>query len=91
MARSTDVTSFTEHRRHLRAHLRQVRETGRPLFVTTNGRTDAVVLSSEAYDAMADQAELARSLAMVERSRLIGSRRSFRSLVATTGATGAGC
>ena len=68
MARSTDITSFTEHRRHLRDHLRRVRESGRPLFVTTNGETDAVVLSPEAYDALADRAELAESLAMIDRS-----------------------
>ncbi len=68
MARSTDITSFTEHRKNLRDHLRQVRETGRPLFITTNGETNAVVLSPEAYDALADKAELAESLAMIDRS-----------------------
>jgi len=68
MARSTDITSFTEHRRRLREHLRQVRETGRPLYITTNGRTDAVVLSPESYDALADRAELAESLATLELS-----------------------
>lgn len=67
MARSTDITSFTEHRKHLRDHLRQVRETGRPLYITTNGETDAVVLSPEAYDALADKAELAESLAVIDR------------------------
>ena len=68
MARSTDITSFTEHRQRLRDHLNQVRETGRPLFVTTNGETDAVVLSPEAYDALAEKAELAESLARIDRS-----------------------
>jgi prevent-host-death family protein len=68
MARSDDITSFTEHRQHLREHLSRVRETGRPLYITTNGRTDAVVLSPEAYDALADKAELAESLTMLERS-----------------------
>ena len=68
MARSTDITSFTEHRKHLRDHLKQVRETGRPLYITTNGETDAVVLSPEAYDTLADKAELTESLAMIDRS-----------------------
>ena len=68
MARSTDITSLTEHRKNLRDHFRQVRETGRPLFITTNGETNAVVLSPEAYDALADKAELAESLAMIDRS-----------------------
>ena len=68
MARSTDITNFTEHRKHLREHLTQVRETGRPLYITTNGETDAVVLSPGAYDELADKAELAESLAMIDRS-----------------------
>ena len=67
MARSTDITSFTEYRNHLRDHLKRVKETGRPLFVTTNGETDAVVLSPEAYDALAEKAELAESLALIDR------------------------
>ncbi len=68
MVRTTDITNFTEHRNHLRDHLRQVRETGRPLYITTNGTTDAVVLSPEAYDELADKAELAESLTMIDRS-----------------------
>jgi len=68
VARSTDITSFTEHRRRLREHLDQVRQTGRPLYVTTNGETDAVVMSPEAYDELADKAELAESLARIDRS-----------------------
>ena len=67
MARSTDITSFTDHRQHLRDHLRRVRETGRPLFITTNGETDAVVMSPETYDALADKAELLESLARIDR------------------------
>ena len=68
MTRTTDITSFTEHRRHLREHFEQLRETGRPLYVTTNGETAAVVMSPEAYDALADRAELANSLAQLDRS-----------------------
>lgn len=69
MTRTPDVCSFTDHRRLLRQHIQQVRESGRPLYVTTNGRTDAVLLSPEAYDELVDKAELADSLALLERSR----------------------
>ncbi len=68
MIRAEDMTSVAEHRGRLRDHLRQVNETGRPLFITANGETEAVVLSPAAYEALADQAELARSVAMVEAS-----------------------
>ena len=67
MNRTTDITSFTEHRQHLRDHLNQVRRTGRPLFVTTNGETDAVVLSPAAYDELAEKAEVAESLRAIDR------------------------
>jgi len=87
MTRSTDITSFTEHRRHLRDHLEKVRTTGRPLYVTRNGETAAVVLSPEAYDALADRAELAESLAQLDRSaddikagRTTPAKEAFRKL-----------
>jgi PHD/YefM family antitoxin component YafN of YafNO toxin-antitoxin module len=38
------------------------------LFVTSNGETEAVVLSPKAYDELMDQAELARSLTLLDRS-----------------------
>jgi prevent-host-death family protein len=68
MVRSSDITSFTEHRKHLRDHLNQVRTTGRPLFVTTNGEADAVVLSAGAFDELVERAELAASLEVLDRS-----------------------
>lgn len=68
MIRTEDITSYTEHRAHLKDHLRQVNATGRPMFVTTNGETEAVVLSPAAYDKLAEDAEHARSLMMLVRS-----------------------
>ena len=68
MVRAEDITSFTEHRDHLQDHLRQVNVTGRPMFVTANGETEAVVLSPAVYDKLAEDAESARSLTMLDRS-----------------------
>jgi prevent-host-death family protein len=68
MTRSTDITSFTDFRAHLRDHLDQRKATSRPLFVTTNGETEAVVLSPAAFDELTEQAELAKSLATLDRS-----------------------
>lgn len=68
MTRSTDITSFTVHRQNLREHLDRVKKTGRPLYVTSNGETEAVVLSPQAYDELAERAELAETVAMVQRS-----------------------
>lgn len=65
--RSDDIQPLSEHRAHLSAHFQHVQETGRPLFVTSNGRTAAVVLSPEAYDRLAEKAELADNLALIDR------------------------
>ncbi len=69
MTRARDITSFTEFRTHLRDHLDQSKATGRPLFVTTNGETEAVVLSPTVFDELVEQAEArARSLKTLDRS-----------------------
>ena len=68
MTRSNDITSFTEHRRNLREHLDRVKNSGRPLFITTNGEAEAVVMSAAAYDELADQIEKAEVQSMIRES-----------------------
>lgn len=68
MTRASDITNFTDHRQNLRSHLNRVKSTGRPLFVTTNGQTEAVVLSADAYDELLDRAELGAIQAMASLS-----------------------
>ena len=41
---------------------------GSTLISSTNGETEAVVLSPEDYDELVDKAELAESLAIIDRS-----------------------
>lgn len=65
--RTRDIQPLTEHRAHLTEHFRHVQETGRPLFVTSNGRTAAVVMSPETYDALTAKAELAENLLLIDR------------------------
>ena len=69
MTRTSDTTSLSDLRRNLRGHLRRAKGTGRPLFVTTNGQTDAVVLRPDAFDALAARAELTDSLVMLDASQ----------------------
>jgi PHD/YefM family antitoxin component YafN of YafNO toxin-antitoxin module len=68
MTRSSDITSFADFRTRMRDHLDQRKATGRPLFVTSNGETEAVVLSPAAFDELMDQADLAKSLSMLDQS-----------------------
>jgi prevent-host-death family protein len=68
MTRSGDTASFADFHSRLRDHLDQSKATGRPLFITTNGETEAVVMSPAMFDTLMEQAELARSLATLDRS-----------------------
>ena len=94
MTRSTDITSFTDLRKNLRGQLDRVRGSGRPLFVTTNGQTEAVLLSPEQFDKLAAKAELVESLAAIERGmedakagRVRPMRDSIRQLADELGVT----
>lgn len=65
--RSEDIQPFTEYRANLSEAHRRVEKTGRPLFVTKDGRPNAVVLSPGAYDKLAEQAQYAQNLAAIRR------------------------
>ncbi|NQU50463.1 MAG: type II toxin-antitoxin system Phd/YefM family antitoxin [Planctomycetes bacterium] len=68
MIRTTDITSFTEYRKRLKEHHSMVKETGRPLYVTNKGETEAVVLSPDAFNELLDLAEMPQVLALMEKS-----------------------
>lgn len=67
MIRTTDITTFSDLRQNMRERLDGLKATGRPLFVTSNGEPDAVVLSPEAFDELMEKAELAENLAAIDR------------------------
>ncbi|MEM6852886.1 MAG: type II toxin-antitoxin system Phd/YefM family antitoxin [Planctomycetota bacterium] len=62
MIRTEDIKSVTEFRTHMKDSLQQVKENGRPLFLTNGGDAEAVVLSAAAYDELAELADIAESL-----------------------------
>jgi prevent-host-death family protein len=66
--RSDEIQPLSEVRPHLTQHLRRVRETHRPLFITCNGRTAGVLLSPQDYDELVEKAERAEISASIRRS-----------------------
>ncbi|GMU80658.1 MAG: type II toxin-antitoxin system Phd/YefM family antitoxin [Phycisphaerales bacterium] len=66
--KTEDIQPFTEYRARLAELHRKVQKTGRPLFVTKDGRTSAVVLSPEAYDELTERADLAEDIAAIRES-----------------------
>lgn len=69
MNRSGDTANYSDFRDHLRAYLAQVCETGRPLFVSVNGETEAVVLSPAAYSSLVGKAKLGETMTGLVRSQ----------------------
>ena len=59
---SEDVRPLSEFRAHMATMLDQVRETGRPLVLTARGRSAAVVVGIETYEALLDELELLRDV-----------------------------
>ncbi len=45
-----DIKTVSELKKSLRAVLDQIRETGRPVVVTVNGKADAVLIGVETYE-----------------------------------------
>ncbi|MFN5945905.1 MAG: type II toxin-antitoxin system Phd/YefM family antitoxin [Phycisphaerae bacterium] len=66
--RTTDITSFSDIRQNLRTHINRVKKSGRPLFVTTNGKAEVVILSAKEYDDLRADIEFRETKASIERS-----------------------
>lgn len=52
-----DVVNLTDFARNTKQHTKELAEGGRPRILTQNGRAAAVVLSPEAFEKMAGEAE----------------------------------
>jgi len=63
---STDVRPVTEFRAQASAILAQIHETKRPVILTLNGRSSAVLLDVDAYEGLMDELELLRELHVAE-------------------------
>ena len=63
---SADVRPVTEFRARTSAVLAQVHATKRPVVLTQNGRSSAVLLDVEVYEDLMDELELLRGLHVAE-------------------------
>jgi prevent-host-death family protein len=58
-----DIRSVTDLKRRTREILHQLRQTGRPIVVTVNGKADAVLLDARTYEQYLRAANMARLIA----------------------------
>jgi prevent-host-death family protein len=62
-----DVRPVTEFRSRTSALLRQLRRTRRPLLLTVNGRSSAILLDVEEYERLTYERDLFRAMARGDR------------------------
>ena len=55
---SEDIRPLSEFRAKMAAFIDQVRDTGRPVFLTEHGRSAAVLLAVSEYEALVEALEL---------------------------------
>lgn len=63
-----DIRSLTDFQRNAKKHARRLRQSGRPEVLTVNGQAELVVQSAKSYQQLVDDAELTRSLRVIEKS-----------------------
>lgn len=67
-----DVRPLTEFRANVAAVVQQVRETGRPVILTQNGKSAAVLLDPAIYEALIEELEVLRDVQEAERQVAAG-------------------
>jgi prevent-host-death family protein len=63
-----EAVPFDDYRQHLREHHDRARETGEPLTVTRDGEPEAVVMSPQRYQQLAEAEQLLENLKRIDRS-----------------------
>jgi antitoxin YefM len=63
---SQDIRPLSEFRANVATFVEQVRSTGRPLILTQHGRSAAILLAVEDYEALIERAEVADDVRTAE-------------------------
>jgi prevent-host-death family protein len=58
-----EIRSLTDFQRNAKSCLERMRETGKPVILTVNGRAEAVVQDAEAYQQLLERLEQAETIA----------------------------
>lgn len=67
MIHLSDIHSLTDFQRNAKAHLKHMKESGRPLVLTVNGKAALVVQDAESYQKLLDLVERAEAIAGIKR------------------------
>ncbi len=67
MIHTDDIRKLSDFRQNAKAHLDRLAETARVEVLTVNGEAKGVVMAPQVYEALMEEVELARSLAMLDK------------------------
>lgn len=76
-----DIRSVSDLKKHTREIFDQVRQTGRPVVVTVNGRADVVVLDAAVFERKLKALNLSHLLAEAEADIRTGRTRPARAVL----------
>ena len=62
MILSSDIRSISEFRSNINSYIEQIHKTRRPLVITQNGKSSAVLMDVNAYDELTERVELLQDI-----------------------------
>jgi PHD/YefM family antitoxin component YafN of YafNO toxin-antitoxin module len=62
----TNIRSLSDFQRNTKAHVKHLKETGKPEILTVNGQAELVVQSAAAYQKLLEAADLAESVRILQ-------------------------
>ena len=80
---SRDIQPVTEFRANAAQFIAQIQETGQPMILTQHGRSAAVLLDVDSYEAMIDELALLRDVRVAEAQVAAGKTRSHAAVAKT--------
>lgn len=64
---SKDIRSLTDFKRHTTELTKHIKQSGRPVVLTVNGKAEFVIQDAASYQALAEEAERAIVIAGIQR------------------------
>jgi prevent-host-death family protein len=64
---SQDIRSLTDFKRHTTELTKHIKQSGRPVVLTVNGKAEFVIQDAASYQALAEEAERAITIAGIQR------------------------
>ena len=81
MKLTEDIRSVTELKRKTREILSQVKQTGRPVVLTVNGKADAVLIDARTFEKHLSASNLAKLMAPAEDDVRAGRTRPMKAFL----------